>query len=240
MSQTTQLQHLAIILDGNRRWAKSNGMLEADVYERAGQNIGDVLEAAFDQGIHCVSLWIGSYANLVSRSKILVRALDNLYGKKFAELATHPTVLAKKVKIEIIGEWRDLLSKATLAEAENAMATTAHHDGPTLTILVGYDGVRERGAAVQSLLATQVQAPSDVVEADALLRSHAWSGHLPNVDLIIRTGVWHDPHNSAGFLSFLTTDSQFSFPQVLWPDFTPTMLHDICDDFAGRERRMGT
>jgi len=239
MSQTTQLQHLAIILDGNRRWAKANGMLEANVYERAGQNIGDVLEAAFDQGISCVSLWIGSYANLVSRSKVLVRALDKLYGKKFIELATHPTVLAKKVKIEIIGEWRNLLSKATLAAAQNAIDSTAKNTGPTLTILVGYDGVRERGAAVQSLLAKPVSAPSDLVEADTLLRSYSWSGHLPNVDLIIRTGVWQDPHNSAGFLSFLTTDSQFSFPTVLWPDFTPAMLHDICDDFAGRERRMG-
>ncbi|HEU5187812.1 MAG TPA: undecaprenyl diphosphate synthase family protein [Candidatus Saccharimonadales bacterium] len=236
----TQLTHLALILDGNRRWAKQHGLTEAGVYKRAGGNIGDILETAFELGVQCVSLWVGSYANLANRSPVLVKALDKVYGDKFKELLAHPSVAKKQVKIEVIGEWRDLLSKATKAAAEKAIQATAHHAGPKLVMLIGYDGTRERGAAVQSLLKDPVTAPGDPMEAEALLRRHSWSGHLPNVDLIIRTGVWQDPHNSAGFYGFLTSEAQYSFPPVLWPDFTPAMLQSICQNFLGRERRFGT
>lgn len=235
----TQLTHLALILDGNRRWAKQHGLGEAAVYNQAGRNIGSILEAAYDLGIQCVSLWVGSYANLASRNPVLVKALDKVYADKFKELLTHPSVIAKQVKIEVIGEWRSLLSAAAKTAAQKAMQATAHHLGPKLVMLIGYDGTRERGAAVQSLLKSQASVPKGPVEAEALLRRHSWSGHLPNVDLIIRTGVWQDPHNSAGFYGFLTGESQYSFPAVLWPDFTPAILRDICVDFSGRQRRYG-
>lgn len=236
---TQPLTHLALILDGNRRWAKQHGLSEAAVYSQAGGNIGDILETAFELGVTCVSLWVGSYSNLANRSPLLVKALDKVYRDKFKELLAAPAVQEKQVKIEVIGEWRTLLSDATRAIAEKAITTTAHHMGPRLVMLIGYDGVRERGAAVQSLLQSGDSASADPVEAEATLRKHSWSGHLPNVDLVVRTGVWQDPHNSAGFYGFLTGESQLAFPPVLWPDFTPKMLHDICDDFASRERRHG-
>jgi undecaprenyl diphosphate synthase len=235
----SKLTHLAIILDGNRRWAKQHGMAEADVYERAGKNIGEVLEAAFNNGVECASIWIGSYANLTARDKLLVAALDRLYKAKLDELVNHPTVKEKSVRIDVIGEWHGLLSKTTVAAAENAMTTTANNDGPRLNVLIGYDGHRERGAAVQQLLKDQPQPANELLEAEAQLRKLSWTGHLPDVDLIIRTGAWTDPHNSAAFLGFLTGESQFSFPEVLWPDFTADMLQDIVDDFLGRERRHG-
>jgi undecaprenyl diphosphate synthase len=240
MSKTeSKLTHLALILDGNRRWAKQHGITEAAVYERGGQNIAEVLETAYNNGAQCVSIWIGSYANLTHRSKALVRALDNLYRKKLNELATHKTVKEKAVHIEVIGEWRDLLSRETVQAADNAMLLTAKNKGPKLAILIGYDGHHERGAAVQQLLKDAPKPAADVLEAENQLRERSWTGHLPDVDLIVRTGVSADPHNSASFLSFLTGESQFAFPKVLWPDFTAKMLDNVIDDFLGRERRHG-
>lgn len=240
MSKTeSKLRHLAIILDGNRRWAKQHGITEAQVYERAGKNIADVLETAYNNGIEYVSIWIGSYANLTHRSKALVKALDTLYRKKLNELATNDTVKEKKVRIEVTGEWRDLLSEDTVQAAHNAMILTEKHNGPHLTVLIGYDGHRERGAAVKQLLRESPKPAGDVLDAEAQLRKRTWTGHLPDVDLIVRTGAWTDPHNSAAFLSFLTGESQFAFPKVLWPDFTGKMLDDVIDDFLGRERRHG-
>jgi undecaprenyl diphosphate synthase len=235
----SKLTHLSIILDGNRRWAKQHGITEAQVYERGGLNIADVLETAYDNGIQYASIWIGSYANLTARDKILVAALDRLYRMKLDELANHKTVKEKRVRIEVIGEWRELLSKATVRAAENAMAVTANNDGPSLVILIGYDGHHERGAAVQQLLKDNPEPASSFLEAEAQLRERSWTGHLPDVDLIIRTGAWTDPHNSAAFLGFLTGESQWAYPEVLWPDFTSEMLQDIIDDFLGRERRHG-
>jgi undecaprenyl diphosphate synthase len=72
-----------------------------------------------------------------------------------------------------------------------------------------------------------------------LLRQNSWTGHLPDVDLVIRTGSGADPHNSAGFLSLLTDNAQFAFLDTLWPDFTPDHLNKVLDDFVARERRMG-
>lgn len=235
----SKLQHLAIILDGNRRWAKQHGITEAAVYERGGQNIADVLETAYNNGVQCASIWIGSYANLTNRNRTLVKALDTLYYNKLNELASHQTVKEKRVRIEVIGEWRDLLSSKTVLAAMNAMESTAENDGPSLVVLIGYDGYRERGAAVQQILKDNPVPADDVLEAEKQLRDYAWTGHLPDADLIIRTGAWADPHNSASFLSFLNGEAQFAFPKVLWPDFTADMLQDICDDYFGRERRHG-
>ena len=209
------------------------------MYEQGSMAISDVVEVAFDEGITYVTLWIASYANLKARPKLEVAGIDRVFERKFDELATSEKIMSERVRVEIIGEWRDLVRPATIAAAERAMTATASHTTHFLPILVGYDGRRERGAAVQHLLRSDVNAPSDFLAAEALLRSHAWTGHLPDVDLLIRTGAWTDPHNSAGFLSFLNSETQFSFPKVLWPDFTPAMLQAVCQEFVSRERRHG-
>ncbi|HSE29049.1 MAG TPA: undecaprenyl diphosphate synthase family protein [Candidatus Saccharimonadales bacterium] len=236
----SDLNHVAIILDGNRRWAKEHGLSgDSSVYKHGGLAIAPVVEAIYKSGAQCISLWVGSYSNLVNRSKILLKALDHAYEAKFNELADSETIREQQVKIEIIGEWRELLSESCVAAADRAIEATKNFAKRTLVILVGYDGVRERGAAVQKLLQQNSPTPSDILQAEQLLRSNSWTGHLPNVDLIIRTGAWQDPHNSAGFLGFLTTDSQYSFPPVLWPDLTKEMVSEICDDYLSRERRYG-
>lgn len=209
------------------------------MYEEGGRKIAEIAEAAFDKGVTHLSLWGSSFANLAARPKSLVGAIDKIYEQKFKELAEHPTIFKNNVKIEVIGEWRDMLGAKTIAAAQRAIDVTATHTKRFLYVLIGYDGRRERGAAVQQLLKDQPEVPADVTEAEALLKARAWTGHLPQVDLIIRTGAWQDPHNSAAFLGFLTGESQFAFPKVLWPDFTANMLKAICDDFCGRERRHG-
>lgn len=236
----SDFKHLAIILDGNRRWAKEHGMQgDSSVYKHGGLVIAPVVEAAYKCGVECISLWVGSYSNLVNRSKILLKALDAAYEAKFNELADNETIQEQQVKIEVIGEWRELLSKKCVAAADRAIEATKNYTKRKLVILIGYDGVRERGTAIQKLLQQDSPAPRDVFQAEQLLRANSWTGHLPDVDLIVRTGAWQDPHNSAGFLGFLTTDSQYSFPPVLWPDLSPAMITEICEDFLNRERRYG-
>lgn len=241
MNTPTQLlRHLAIIPDGNRRWAKKNSIsAEARMYEEGGRKIAEIAEAAFDKGVTYLTLWGSSYANLASRPKALVGAIDKIYEQKFVELATHPIIFEQKVHIEVLGEWRSMLGVKTIAAAQRAIDATKDHSERFLTVLIGYDGRRERGASVQQLLKERPESPGDFMDADALLKKYSWTGHLPDVDLVIRTGAWSDPHNSANFLGFLTGETQLAFPEVLWPDFTADMLKDICDDFAGRERRHG-
>ena len=147
----------------------------------------------------------------------------------------NPAIEKYDVHINIIGEWRDSLTPKTVEVFEQAIAKTAHRAGRELTILIDYSGTRERTAATQSLIAD----PTQDSPVEQLLRSRSWTGYLPDVDLIIRTGAWQDPHNSAGFLSFLVDEAQYSFPELLWPDFTPALLTDIISDYNSRERRRG-
>lgn len=242
MRDTPQLNHLAIIPDGNRRWARQH-MIKAQkqIYQKGGDKVFEIVEAAFNQGVPNVTFWASSYANLVDRPKDFVSAMEEMYKKNFLELAEHPLIHSNEVRIEIQGEWRDLLAPETVEAMQIAIDKTAHYEKRLLTVLAGYDGSRERGAAVSKLLdSTPDKLISDMLAANSLLRQASWTGNLPDVDLIIRTGAWQDPHNSAGFLSLIADEAQFAFPSVLWPDFSPDQLAEIIDNFKGRERRKGS
>ncbi len=228
--------HLAIIPDGNRRWAKQHGLRGyKQLYDRGFQGLADITETAFEHGVTHLTLWGSSHANIADRSSDFFNSIDRAFRDNVRKFIINPAIEKYDVHISIIGEWRDSLTPKTVAVFEDAMAKTAHHTGRELTILIDYSGTRERTAAVHSILTdTKSDAPTE-----QLLRTRSWTGHLPDVDLIIRTGAWNDPHNSAGFMSLLVDEAQYSFPELLWPDFTPKVLTGIIDDFSARERRHG-
>ncbi len=228
--------HLAIIPDGNRRWAKQHGLKGyKTLYDKGFEGLTAITETAFELGVSHLSLWGSSHANIADRSPAFYKSIDQAFRENVQKLSTNPAIEKYDVHITIIGEWRDSLTAKTVEVFEDAMAKTAHRTGRELTILIDYSGTRERDAAVESLVAN----PDTSSPASQLLRRRSWTGHLPDVDLIIRTGAWQDPHNSAGFLSLLTDETQLSFPELLWPDFGPQNLTEIVTDFQKRERRHG-
>jgi len=236
MSETTKTFHLAIIPDGNRRWAKQQGLKGyKSLYDRGVDGLVNVTESAFESGVTHLSLWGSSHANLTDRSSDFFINIDKAFRKHVYKFADHPAIEKYDVHINIIGEWRESLTPETIAAFEDCMAKTAHRTSRELTLLIDYSGDRERNAAVRQLLAEQ--PVSEPVEH--MLRVRSWTGHLPDLDLIVRTGSWTDPHNSAGFMNLLADETQYSFPEKLWPDFTGKDLADITDDFHARERRHG-
>ncbi len=238
------LHHLAIIPDGNRRWAKAHNIgSEKQIYEQGSDTTFDILKTAFEAGIPYVTFWASSYANLLARPKLLVNAIESVFAHNFRKLTTHPLIHENQVHVDVFGEWRTILKPKTIDSIQESISATQHYDKLHLNVLIGYDGQRELGAATADLLAAtkrdEVAVPKDFTDGVELIRKYAWTGRLPEVDLIIRTGSWLDPHNSASFLSLLTGNSQYAFPEVLWPDFTTEMLNNIVADFSERERRLG-
>ena len=228
--------HLAIIPDGNRRWAKQHGLKGyKSIYDRGVDGLVDVTETAFANDVTHLSLWGSSHANLADRSSDFTVNIDRAFRDNIHRFAEHVAIEKYDVHINIIGEWRASLTPKTIAAFEDCMAKTAHRSSRELTLLIDYSGDRERTAAVQSIL----DAPQTSKPIDQLLRSHSWTGHLPSLDLIIRTGSWTDPHNSAGFMNLLADEVQYSFPEKLWPEFAAEDLAAIIDDFRARERRHG-
>ncbi|HYG83453.1 MAG TPA: undecaprenyl diphosphate synthase family protein [Verrucomicrobiae bacterium] len=235
-----QINHLAIIPDGNRRWAKQHGLSSEDsVYKKGSETTFEIIKAAFEIGVPHVTFWASSYDNLLKRPAMLVNAIEAIFAQKFHELATHPLIHQHQVQVKVMGEWREILKPKTIAAIEESLSATAHYTERQLTVLIGYDGQRERGAALQSLQNSDEQLDKDLFKAAEHLRRHSWTGDLPNVDLILRTGSWIDPHNSAGFLSLIADNAQYAFPEVLWPDMSAELLETIINDFERRERRLG-
>ncbi len=232
--------HVAIIPDGNRRWAKQNGISAySKMYKQGVDRTLEVSEAAVEHGVTHLSLWGSSYANLADRTGDFSSSIDKLYRTSVHKFASHPFIDKFDVKIQAIGEWRDTLTDPTIEEIDKAIDATSLRSSTILTLLLSYSGSRERGAAIQSLIKSGDVAPSDITAANELLHQHSWTSSLPPVDLIIRTGAWKDPHNSAGFLSLLADEAQLVFPEALWPDFTAEHMVNILEEFKSRERRFG-
>lgn len=243
-TKRVNLQHLAIIPDGNRRWAKKHGILDVkEIYKEGTRCLSEIVEESFQQGVLYLTIWASSYLNLRSRPARLVYALEKIYADSFQKLADMDIIKREKVRVDVFGDWRDLLQKDTINVIDSVIDLTSNNEGKTLTILVGYDGQRERGAALKKLFDRYRNEngvlPDDLAAANKLLQTHSWTGHLPDVDLIIRTGSHNDPHNSASFLSFLSGESQLAFPDTLWPEFTRETLDSLLLNFKKRERRFG-
>lgn len=235
-------QHLALILDGNRRWGKQRGIaMSIDFYVSSGLLGLDITRAAFDRGIDNLTIWIGSLSNLTERSALEIKALNKAYSKFFSDFDNLEFLRERQIRVDCFGRWRELLEPSTIDIINNLLEITRdYNSGKRMTVLIGYDGTDERGEALKNIidmgLKPNGETPQDFAE---LLRQSSWTGHLPDVDLIIRTGCGNDPHNSAGFLSLLVDHVQYEFLGTLWPDFTPDLLNQVIDDFAQRERRMG-
>lgn len=238
----SNLHHLALILDGNRRWGKQRGIpMSVDFYIKGGLLERDVAEVTFDRGIDNLTIWIGSVSNLTKRPALEIKALNKAYQKFFSDKENLDFLKQRHIKIDCFGRWRELLNAPTVKAIESALAETAEFadSGKRLTVLIGYDGTDERGAALKKVIESGAKISSDTHAAAETLRANSWTGHLPDVDLIIRTGCGDDPHNSAGFLSLLVDNTQYAFLETLWPDFTPEMLNQLIDKFENSERRLG-
>lgn len=228
--------HLAIIPDGNRRWARQHGLKGyANLYNLAIDRLVEIAETAFDDGVTHLSMWGSSHSNLTSRSSDFFTGIDQAFRDNIHRFSEHPMIEKYDIHINIVGEWRDSLTQKTIEAFDEALQKTAHRKTRELTLLIDYSGTRERAAAVESILAH----PQTDEPAEQLLRSRSWTGYLPDLDLIVRTGSWSDPHNSAGFMSLLSDETQFAFPELLWPDLSNEHLRGIIADFRSRERRHG-
>jgi undecaprenyl diphosphate synthase len=165
--------------------------------------------------------------------------LNELFADWFTQLATNETIHREHIRIRAFGEWRELLAAPAVRAIENLLTAAETDQGSALTFLIGYDGDRELVAAIKALIADREerQETREITLAD--LRAHAWTHELPPVDLLVRTGAWTDPHRSANFLPFLTSNVQEAYPPVFWPAFSEPALDTVLADFAQRERRIG-
>jgi undecaprenyl diphosphate synthase len=212
------IKHIAIIPDGNRRWAKRKGVPFDE-----GHRIGvETTEKIFEKSLEL---------------KEEVNFLIVLINDEFQKLLDDARVRENEVKVRILGRFREVLPKRSLRIIEKLMKKTENYGIFSLTFLLAYNGTDEMIEAVKRI--SKETKKSAIRMSGDLIKSFLWTKDLPPVDLIIRTGCEEDPHNSAGFMMWQTAYSQYYFTKTLFPDFTTQEFEKAVNNFLKRKRRFG-
>jgi short-chain Z-isoprenyl diphosphate synthase len=227
-------QHVGVILDGNRRWARLAGQLDSAGHRRGGEKIAEFLGWCEEVGVSVVTLWLLSTDNLTRSAAELDDLLDVIESTVGALAST--------------GRWRlhpmgalELLPDRTAHALQRAAEETADNDGIIVNVAVGYGGRHEITEAVRELLTEQATEGRTIAEVAAKLDTEQIARHLytkgqPDPDLVIRTS---GEQRLSGFLLWQSAHSEFYFCEALWPDFRHVDFLRALRDYANRDRRFG-
>jgi len=231
-------QHVVIVPDGNRRWAKKRGVVSWRGHIAGAKRGVEQTEAALDLGIKCLSFWGGSYDNLTKRSKVEINVLFRIYESYLRKLIKRKEIHDNKIRVSVIGRWSEIFPKGAIKAVREVMDATKDYNSRYLNFFLAYDGTQEMLAAVRDIV-KEAKVNKNLKITPELLRSHLWSGHLPLVDFLIRTGSYKDPHNSAGFMMWHTANSQLYYARESYPDFSKEKFIQAIKEYQRRERRLG-
>ncbi len=231
------INHIAIIPDGNRRWARRRGIAGQDGHTIGVETTQKIFDKAVELKIPYITFWAASYDNLIRRSKEEVNFLIGLINEEFQRLLKDAKVRKNKIKIRILGRFREIMPAKTIKIIEKLMEKTEKNNLVSMTFLLAYNGTDEMLDAVKKI--ARAAKESAIKITSEAIKNFLWTKDLPPVDLVIRTGCEDDPHNSAGFMMWHTTQSQYYFTKTLYPDFSPEEFQVAVNGFLKRERRLG-
>ncbi|MFM2265908.1 MAG: hypothetical protein RLZ77_1328 [Bacteroidota bacterium] len=226
-------QHLAIIMDGNGRWAKQQGFMRAFGHENGTKSVRLTVEACAKLGIKNLTLYAFSTENW-NRPKIEVDTLMKLLINSLKnELST---LTQNNIKLQSIGNL-DLLPESAQLELKSVIDQTQNNTRMTLTLALSY-GAREE--LLQAIKAISLKVKNNIISPDAIdesiINNHLYTHNLPDVDLLIRTS---GEHRISNFLLWQIAYSELYFTAVLWPDFKEEDLYEAILSYQKRERRFG-
>lgn len=226
-------RHVAIIMDGNGRWARSRGLPRIEGHYRGAQVVPRITEEAARLGLAQLTLFAFSSENW-RRPQEEIAALMELY--RHYVVAERPSLVRNNVKFCTIGR-REGIPADVLAEADKTVAGSAGNTGMTLCLAVNYGSRREITDAARRL-AHRVrlgELDPDSITEETFAAALDTAG-MPDPDLLIRTA---GEMRLSNFLLWQMSYSELWVTPTLWPDFTASDLHAAIRDFAGRERRFG-
>jgi short-chain Z-isoprenyl diphosphate synthase len=228
-------RHVGVILDGNRRWAKTAGITSAGGWRAGGDKIVEFLGWCEEVHVEVVTLWLLSTDNL---------------SRPESELTPLLAIIEDTVRgLADAGRWRlhpvgslDLLPDSTSAVLKDAAARTANVEGLLVNVAVGYGGRQEIADAVRALLTEQAGRGTSIEELAEILESGHIAEHLytkgqPDPDLVIRTS---GEQRLSGFLLWQSAHSEFYFCEAYWPDFRKVDFLRALRSYTVRQRRFGS
>ena len=226
-------KHLAIIMDGNGRWAKQKGLLRAFGHENGTKSVRLAVETCAKLGIENLTLYAFSTENW-NRPKLEVDLLMKLLINSLKnELKT---LTENNIRLHAIGNL-DMLPKSAKKELSEVIETTKTNTRMTLTLALSY-GSREEIISVVKEISEKVK--NNIISIDSIdesiINQHLYTRNLPDVDLLIRTS---GEHRISNFLLWQIAYAELYFTSVLWPDFKEEDLYEAIISYQKRERRFG-
>lgn len=226
-------KHVAIIMDGNGRWAKQKGMLRVIGHENGTKSVREVVEASAELGINCLTLYAFSTENW-NRPKVEVQTLMKLLVKSLKKEIK--TLQDNNIKLNAIGNLNDLPKKAH-NELLDVIEKTKNNSRMTLTLALSY-GAREEITSVIKDLANKVK--NNIISSEnideSIINKHLYTQNLPDVDLLIRTS---GEQRISNFLLWQIAYAELYFTDILWPDFKKQDFYEALINYQNRERRFG-
>ncbi len=225
---------MAIIPDGNRRWARARGLDPWKGHEAGAESGENLIRKAREMGIRCLSFWGSSQDNLTKRPLDETRELLRIYREYFTRLNENEDIHKDKVRIRFIGRWEEQFPDVLKKLLYRCQESTKDYDQYALNFFLAYNGDDEMLSAIRSMVSEGLTPEAITPEA---IKSHLRTHDLPAVDFLVRTGG--EPHLSAGFMMWDVANAQLYFSDLNYPDFNEDELEQAVADFQTRGRRYG-
>ena len=226
-------KHLAIIMDGNGRWAKQKGYLRALGHESGTKSVREVVETCAKLGIENLTLYAFSTENW-NRPKLEVKLLMNILINSLQDELK--TLNDNDIRLNSIGNL-SLLPKSAQKKLQEVIETTKNNSKMVLTLALSY-GSREELINVVKNISNKVK--NNIISIDSIdesiINQHLYTQDLPDVDLLIRTS---GEHRISNFLLWQIAYAELYFIDILWPDFKENDLYEAIISYQKRERRFG-
>ncbi|MFA9186912.1 isoprenyl transferase [Flavobacterium magnesitis] len=226
-------KHLAIIMDGNGRWAKQQGFLRAIGHENGTKSVRVIIESCVKLGIENLTLYAFSTENW-NRPKLEVKTLMKLLTSSLQKELN--TFQENNIKLNAIGNI-ELMPKSAQKQLLEVIEKTKNNSRMTLTLALSY-GSREEIVSAVKKISDKVKNNIISIDAidDSIINEHLYTQNLPDVDLLIRTS---GEHRISNFLLWQIAYAELFFSEVMWPDFREEHLYEALISYQKRERRFG-
>ncbi len=225
-------QHIAVIMDGNGRWAKSQNMARLFGHRNAIQSVREVTETCAKLQVKYLTLYTFSTENWNRPQDEVSGLMSLLFSTVESELAT---LTKNNVRLHCIGELNELPEKTSIA-MNNAIENTKNNTGLNLILALNYSGKAEIIRALNQILEKSKQGIINTPISEKEIIDHLYTKGIPDPELLIRTS---GEHRLSNFLIWQTAYTEFYFTDVLWPEFREQHLYEAIIDYQSRERRFG-
>lgn len=228
-------EHVVVIPDGNRRWARERGQKPWEGHLAGADRIEELVRKALEMKIKNISFWGSSVDNLKKRPIMEKKALLDIYEKYFKRLIESEEIHQNQAKINILGRWQEQFPESLKKILEDGIKRTKDYKNYNLNFLLAYGGDDEMLEAIKKI---SFEVGKDIKKiTPKLIKENLMTRSLPAVDFLIRTGG--EPHLSAGFMMWDLANTQLYFSDKLFPDFDKADFEKAIGDFSKRGRRLG-